>query len=255
MRPTLLKLATWNIGGGILGESHQRDRSPSLNYYVSVLKEHLPDVVCLQEAHDYHERREHQTEYLARRAGYPCFASFPISESHMAADASLALGILSRFPLEDFVFRKFPNPQLEAVGPNGESWRLHDKGYVVGSIDLGDRTLGLINGHCFPLQHFGASPVELRFAQMWAMLTQDLLAVGGAGAAWAAIDLNYDRARDLLDDVLRSRCYFEAFAGTPTTPGGAQRDHILYGHAMRLLTTMVVPTKSDHSYCQVSVLV
>jgi hypothetical protein len=255
MRPMLLKLATWNIGGGILGESHQRDQNPSLDYYVSVLKEHLPDVVCLQEAHDYHGRREGQAEYLARCVGYPYFASFPTSGSHMAADASLALGILSGFPLENFVYRKFPNPQLEAVGPSGESWRLHDKGYVVGFTDLGDRTLGLINGHCFPLQHFGASPVEPRFAQMWEMLTQDLLAVGGAGEAWAAIDMNYGRVGDLLVDVLRSGSYFNAFDSTPTTPEGTQFDHILYGHAMRLLTTTVAPTESDHSYCQVSVLV
>ncbi|MFE7275917.1 endonuclease/exonuclease/phosphatase family protein [Streptomyces sp. NPDC057623] len=255
MSPTLLKLATWNIGGGILGESHQRGRSPSLEYYASLLKEHAPDVVCLQEAHDYHGHREGQSEYLARCAGYPYVGSFPTSESHMAENASLSLGILSRFPIEDMVYRQFPNPRLEGVSPSGEPWNLHDKGYVVASIDLGDQKLGLINGHCFPLHHFGASPTEPVFARMWDMLTADLLEIGGAGTACAALDANHGRIEEVLKEVLLTGSYLSAFEGTPTTPRGVQKDHILYGHSMRLITTTVAATESDHSYCQVSVLV
>ncbi|MGW1052831.1 endonuclease/exonuclease/phosphatase family protein [Streptomyces sp. NPDC002521] len=255
VKPTLLKVATWNIGGGILGESHQRGASPSLDYYAAVLREHLPDVVCLQEAHDYHGRGVSQAEYLARCSGYPHFASFPTSESHMAENASLALGMVSRFPIQNAAYKQFPNPKLEAVGPNGECWKLHDKGYVVAQLDLGGCTLGLVNGHCFPLQHFGVSPTESRFAQTWDMLTADLLAVGDAGPAVAAIDLNYARLKDLLAEVLRPGRYLSAFDGTPTTPKGVQKDHILYGHALRLLTTTVAATSSDHSYCQASFLV
>jgi len=254
MKPRVLKLATWNIGGGILGDSHQRRGSPSLDYFASVLKTNTPDIACLQEAHDYHGRREGQIEYLARLVGYPYRASFPVSESHLAPDASLALGILSRFPIRDVAYREFPNPRLEAVGPNGEPWLLHDKGYAVGSIETGCRTLGIVTGHCFPLHRFGASPVEPRFAPMWEMLAQDLRAVGSAGEAWVAMDMNYGRVGDLLGDVLRSGSYFSAFDGTPTTPDGVQCDHILYGRAMRLLTTTVAPTESDHSYCQICVL-
>ncbi|GHD48970.1 endonuclease/exonuclease/phosphatase family protein [Streptomyces mirabilis] len=249
-----LKLATWNMGGGILGESHQRNGIPSLDYYAAVLNEHLPDVVCLQEAHEYHGRREGQVKYLAGCLEYPHFASFPISESHLADNASLALGILSRFPIRDAVYQQFPNPRLETVSPHGESWKLHDKGYVVGSIDLGDRTLGLVNGHCFPLQYFGVSPTDPMFTPMRAMLTEDLLAIGGAGMAFAAIDANHGRIGELLAGALRPGSYLSAFEGTPTTPTGVQKDHILYGHAMRLLTTTVAATESDHFYCQVSVL-
>ncbi|MEU4923143.1 endonuclease/exonuclease/phosphatase family protein [Streptomyces parvus] len=255
MRPTLLRIATWNMGGGILGESHQRDGIPSLDYYASVLADHRPDVLCLQEAHDYDGRRESQSEYLARRLEYAHSLSFPLSVSHMAKDASLALGILSRFPIAKTVYKRFPRPQLVGTGPRGERWALHDKGYVVGSIALGDRMLGFVNGHCFPLRRFGASATEPAFAPVWAMLTADLLAVGGTGTAFAALDANHGRIGEVLGDVLGPGHYRSAFEATPTTPGGGQKDHILYGRALRLLSTTVAATESDHSYCQVSVLV
>jgi endonuclease/exonuclease/phosphatase family protein len=249
-----LKLATWNIGGGILGESHQRHCEPSPDYYVSVLRKHQPDVVCLQEVHSFAERREGQAAYLARSAGYPHFTYFRTSESHLVPGAWLGLGILSRYPLQDFTYREFPNPRLETVGPRGEPWQLHDKGYATGFVDLGGRTLGLVNGHCFPLHHFGASPAEPRFAKMWAMLTEDLLAAARSGLAFAGIDMNHERVEELLVNALGPGRYSNAFGGTPTTPRGNQWDYLLYGPAMRLLTVTVAPTESDHYYCQVGVL-
>jgi endonuclease/exonuclease/phosphatase family metal-dependent hydrolase len=252
---TFLKIATWNIGGGILGESHQRGARQSLDYYASILAEHRPDVVCLQEAHDYHGRRAGQAEYLAGCLGYPHFASFPTSDSHLAENASLALGIVSRFPLQDAVYKQFPNPGVKVVGPDGQKWELHDKGYVVGRLDLGCRTLGLLNGHCFPLHHFDVSPTAPMFAPAWEMLRADLLAIGAAGPALATVDLNYARPTDLLGEVLRPGHYINAFDATPTTPIGMQKDFILYGRAIRLLSTTVATTSSDHSYCQASFLV
>jgi Endonuclease/Exonuclease/phosphatase family len=249
-----LKLASWNIGGGVVGKSHQRDRSPSLGYYASILEKHLPDVVCLQEAHDYHGRQEGQPEYLAGRLGYPYVASFPLSGSHLAEGASLALAVLSRFPINTVAYKQFPNPGLQAIGPGGDPWNLHDKGYVVGMLDLGDRMLGFVNGHCFPLHCFGASPVEPRFEEMWNMLTSDLLAMSAGGPAFAAIDLNYEPIQDLLIKVLGPGEYINAFEGTPTTAKGAQQDYILYESMMRLLTTTVTATSSDHSYCQIEIL-
>lgn len=251
--PQLLRLATWNIGGGIIGESHQRGAVPSLEYYASVLEKNQPDVLCLQEAHDYRGYADGQSQDLANRLGYPYVASFPISESHMVDNATLSLGILSRFPLEELACKRFPTPHLTAVGPHGQPWSLHDKGYITGSIDLGGRTIGLVNGHCFPLHRFGASPLEPRFVAMWEMVSKDLLTVNSTGPAVAAFDLNHEPLGDLLGGVLGPGKFMNAFENTPTTPRGAQRDYILYNHLTTLLTTTVVATESDHSYCQILV--
>ncbi|MEV5892546.1 endonuclease/exonuclease/phosphatase family protein [Nonomuraea fuscirosea] len=254
MGTATVKLATWNIGGGILGESHQKNRDPSLDYHVSILQRHAPDVVCLQEAHDYGGRREGQAEYLARHAGYRHVISFPVSESHLEEDAQLTLGILSRRPLLGAELKWFPNPGLTATGPDGDFWKLHDKGYVVASMDLGDQQLGIVNAHCFPLRRFGARPTEAKFARMWKMLANDLMAIRATLPVLAAMDLNHEPIQDVLMEVLRPGGYVNALESTATTAKGAQQDYIIYDHAVRLLATTVTATRSDHSYCQASFL-
>jgi endonuclease/exonuclease/phosphatase family metal-dependent hydrolase len=251
---SLIKFATWNIGGGILGASHQRGGIPSPDYYASVLRQHAPHVVCLQEAHDYFGRCESQPHYLARRAGYPYVVSFPTSASHLAADASLTLAVLSRFPIGSATYRQFPNPGLTGTGPNGEPWLLADKGYMITKVDLGGRQVGLLNGHCFPLRYFGAHATDPRFAEVWDMLTRDMLTLKESGPAVVAVDLNHDPIEDVLNEVLR-RDYANAFANTVTAVKGAKRDYILYEQGMRLLSATVTATESDHAYRQVSLFV
>lgn len=249
----VLKLATWNIGGGILGESHQENAEPSLDYHISVLESYQPDIVCLQEAHSYDGQREGQSEHIARHTGYPHVFSYPISPSHMDGSAYLTLAILSRYPIKDPTYKQFPNPGLTSTGPNGSKWVLFDKGYVESLIDLESRQFGLINAHCFPLHYFGASAIEPRFADMWEMLRADLVALNNVSPTVAAIDLNYEPIEELLGKVIGPQAYLNAFESTPTIPKGSQQDYILYDHSMQLITTLVKPTRADHSYCQVTI--
>jgi|SRR5215813_1731388 len=250
MNPVAIKAATWNIGGGILGKSHQRDGRPSLDYYVSVLKKYSPDIVCLQEAHDYSGSQEGQSEQLANQCGYPYVASFPVSKSHMVSHADLALGILSRFPIRSCEYKQFPNPGLSATGPNGDTWEMADKGYVRSRIELESGTIGVINAHCFPFHYFSASPTEPRFANIWNILMRDMRGLQREAAAFVAIDLNHEPIQDLLSAALGPGKYDNAFENTPTTPDGVQQDYILYSDGAHLITTSVTPTESDHSYCQ-----
>jgi endonuclease/exonuclease/phosphatase family metal-dependent hydrolase len=254
VQPTTLKFATWNIGGGILGESHQRGADSSLDYYVSVLCEQSPDVVCLQEAHSF-EGRLSQCAYLARRAGYRYFVERPISESHLAKGADLTLGILSRYEIRTHEYQQFPNPGLTAIGPNGDQWELFDKGYVKAVIDVGKQPLGVLNAHCFPLHYFRAKPTESRFRELWQMLAEDLRDMHGRAPTIAGMDLNYEPVQDLLTDLLQPGGFSNAFGSTPTTAKGVQQDYILYDQRMELVQTTVRPTRSDHSYCQVEIMV
>lgn len=245
--------ATWNIGGGILGESHQRGALPSLDYYASVLRKHGPDVVCLQEAHSFDDS-EGQPEYLARQCGYPYVESVPISRSHLAPGAFLTLSVLSRFPITALEYRQFPNPGLTATGPDGSRWELLDKGYAKAVIDVGGGFVGALTAHCFPLHYFNATATEPRFRELWRLLARDLRDMRAAMPTIAGIDLNYAPVQDLLPDLLRSGDYASAFDNVSTTRKGVQQDYILYDQRMDLLETTVRSTKSDHSYCQVKVV-
>ena len=249
-----LTVATWNIGGGILGASHQRTAVPSLSHHVCVLTTHQPDVICLQEAHEFGDRSG-QTQELAARAGFAHAVWYPVSPSHLVDGAQLALGVLSRFPLRGFTFRSLPAPRLEATGPGGEPWVLHDKGYLVGRIQLPDGDVSLVNGHFFPLHRFGVSPADPQFTPLCRQFTLDLLALSAAGPTLAGIDLNHSSPGEVLGEALLPGRLTNAIADTPTTPDGSQRDYLLHDDLTRVLGTHVVPTRSDHFYCQVSVLV
>jgi endonuclease/exonuclease/phosphatase family metal-dependent hydrolase len=244
--------ATWNIGGGILGESHQRGALPSLDYYASVLRKYRPDMVCLQEAHSFDDS-EGQSEYLARQCGYPYVESVPISRSHLAKGAFLTLGVLSRFPITTLDYHQFPNPGLTATGPDGSLWKLLDKGYAKAIVDVGCGFVGVLNAHCFPLHYFTAVATEPRFRELWQTLASDLRDMREAMPTIAGMDLNHAPVQDLLADLLRSGDYASAFDNTSTTRKGVQQDYILYDQRMDLLETTVRSTKSDHSYCQVKV--
>jgi len=252
MTKTRISVATWNIGGGILGESHQENGASDLEYHSALLKEHSPDIVCLQEAHDFGDDNN-QTQSIAARAGYPYYASFPISASHMNKRASLSLGLASRFPIEDCQYEQFPNPNLSATGPNGAKWILFDKGFATCTVRVSGSLLGILNAHCFPLHYFGANPTEARFAKMWEQLKSALLAKKAVMPTVAAIDLNFEPIDLLLGNDFMNHEYLNAFANTPTVPKGVQQDYLVYSTSLKLITTAVKPTRSDHSYCQVDI--
>ncbi|MGW4803739.1 endonuclease/exonuclease/phosphatase family protein [Kitasatospora sp. NPDC004272] len=64
-----LSLGTWNIGGGILGASHRKGAPARLDHHIHHLRRARPDVLCLQEAHAYHDGRPGQAELIARALG------------------------------------------------------------------------------------------------------------------------------------------------------------------------------------------
>jgi endonuclease/exonuclease/phosphatase family metal-dependent hydrolase len=245
-----LRIASWNIGGGILGDSHQRGGLPDLTYHIDLLKQHAPDVVCLQEAHSYVNGAPGQAEHIAAAGGFQYVETFPMSESHLDDKAHLSLSVLSRLELQGTTYRAFENPGLSSIGPTGERWKLFDKGYMQTDLlhELG--RIRIINAHCFPLHYFGASPTEPRFAHLWHDLCTALLSARMDAPTILAIDLNHEPVEELLGSVLGQDKYINAFAATPTIPGGSQQDYILYDANVRLLTTAVHSTEADHSYCE-----
>jgi endonuclease/exonuclease/phosphatase family metal-dependent hydrolase len=251
-----LSFATWNIGGAILGESHQINGVPDLRYVASVISERSPGVVCLQETHEFVDGRPGQAAELAEMCGYPYFASRSVSDSHLVEGAFLGLSILSRAPIEKLAFRFAPNPALSAVGPNGKLWRLHDKGHLVARMITEAGRVSVINGHFFPLHHFGASASDPSFSSVWRALSQDLLRLDADGVPVVGLfDLNYGSVEDVLGEVLTAEAFSAAFEPGDMTELRSPGDQVLFNARARLLDRTVVPTLSDHAYCEVELAI
>jgi hypothetical protein len=246
-----LTVGTWNIGGGILGDSHQLHGTAQLNYHISKIREWAPDILCLQEAHEFLDGDTGQAEILASAAGYKHIHTVPISPSHLDSAAQLSLSVMSSFEISNPRYTKFPNPGLSSHGPNGEHWVLFDKGYMTVTVKTDAADFTLVNAHCFPLHYFGVTATDPQFTTMWSDFARELIGISEGGAAIAAIDLNYDPIEDLISEIFSPDRYSNAFTRTPTIPKGSQQDYIVYtGSALRLEETAVIPTAADHHYCQ-----
>lgn len=245
----VVRVATWNIGGGILGDSHQTSGKEYLEYHADLLRLHQPDIVCLQECHHSENSQTNQVSRLAETLNYQYSKSTPISPSHLDPDAELALGIMTSYPIRNIKYTRFRNPCLTATGPKGQQWTLFDKGYCSYEVELAEETIAITNAHCFPLHYFSATATEDRFKDIWNDLGSHLKESENSRPTLAAIDLNFPFIKNVLSDEIIGPRYINAFDATPTTPKGIQQDYILYSRQFRLLTTHIIPTRSDHHLC------
>ncbi len=242
-----MRIATWNIGGGILGESHQLHGTAALDYHAKVISDSQLDVLCLQEAHVY-ESGVDQVATLAEACGFNHWHSIPISSSHLAPDAYLALGVLSRFPIAGNTYLQFPNPGLESLGPNGERWTLFDKGLLRSEIQEPSSPFTLINAHCFPLHYFGVKATDPSLTAIWHPLRRTL-EDAHTRRTLACVDLNSPDIDHLLPN-LKLWSYSELLPRVPTTPKGVQQDFLLASADMGVpIKAEIVPTLSDHALC------
>ncbi|MEZ0067924.1 endonuclease/exonuclease/phosphatase family metal-dependent hydrolase [Streptacidiphilus sp. MAP12-20] len=246
-----VSVGTWNIGGGILGDSHQRSGTAQLDYHVQQLLERSPDVLCLQESHEFRDGRTGQAAEIAKALGADAQQTARISGSHLDPDADLSLAILSRSGLSAARTVMFHNPGLSWPGPTGERWDMFDKGYLVAEVEFHGVPVRIVNAHLFPFHYFGARATEPRFSSLWRDFADDLLTLAGAGPTIATIDLNHEPIESVLGSIFEGRVFGNAFSHTPSTPKGVQQDYIVYTAAqLSLLETSVVPTQADHHYCQ-----
>jgi endonuclease/exonuclease/phosphatase family metal-dependent hydrolase len=250
MENQIVRVATWNIGGGILGKSHQIDGQPVIDYHASVLRTVSADIVCLQEAHVY-QNGFNQVAHLAQLCGYEYSHTQPISPSHLAEDAQLSLGILSKHPIGPVTYTRFPNPGLTNTGPNGEHWILFDKGFTFCEIETPAQHIQLLHAHCFPLHYFGVNATDPQLDYVWAPLKTRLAELKDLPTV-ACIDLNSPDIDGLLP-ALRDQGYSECYRRGATTPKGIQQDFILKSRLFPSpLESRVQPTEGDHAICSVS---
>ncbi|MCA9838638.1 MAG: endonuclease/exonuclease/phosphatase family protein [Trueperaceae bacterium] len=152
-----MRLISWNINGGFpLAGLEPVTYTPEekLDYFITLLLEQSPDIVCLQEVHINEVRS--QAEEIARALGLAQQFVTIASPSHVDPSYQLANAVLSRYPFELKAEICHPKPRFELnlpLLPDGTYPKVHDKVTQVFKFE----TFTLANTHLIPLEFFGAS--------------------------------------------------------------------------------------------------
>jgi endonuclease/exonuclease/phosphatase family metal-dependent hydrolase len=242
-----LTIADWNVGGCRVLDEEDASTREDIGYFARQLLDSDADIVFVQEAHNYPGGGgASQVELLAQEAGYPYFATHATSISHLDPDAQLALGILSRFPLNRTEYSQIPTPPL-TVRRNGQSRRLFPRGYLTAVVD--DLGIALFCAHAHPFHHFDRDALDPEFSECWTSIDRQLADLV-ASPVVAGIDLNDGRYQSVLGESLAAgvTVAFQA----PTTPTGVQQDYVCFSReAFTVIEREVTPTLADHHLIRV----
>ncbi|MCL2173774.1 endonuclease/exonuclease/phosphatase family protein [Candidatus Saccharibacteria bacterium] len=235
------KTIQWNIGGALIRDPHS-DKTldgsynvDGLDYIVQKLKSVQPDIITLQEIHL--NDHDNQAAEIARKLGGEYhFVSGKFSNSHLKPDQFLGMAILSRHPIKNSRTAKFPNPQLVIQRPNGELWRTHDKGVIIGEIDLTGEIIEVMSTQAVPLHRFFVDMTTSMGQAMCAKIQRVLLPKLPKYLIQGDFNIDSPSLKDFFPGIVNGG--HEIIQDTPTGVWGRRNDHILYG-GLKLLSSRV----------------
>jgi endonuclease/exonuclease/phosphatase family metal-dependent hydrolase len=229
MTSPALRVATWNINGGILsnGASRTRLSANPVEEIASTLSSYGPDIVALQEVPFSPRERlsETFTARVARLARYQTVVNWPMSPSHLPSSELLGIAILSNLALRDESRFKLPNPGLHNIEDNGKLLTSHDKGLLLVDTEFSSRDAVFASCHLLPLRQFGGDPFEERFRYLWDAVSKCLDPLVSRPSIVCG-DFNTGNLERLLPKVV-AHGKFSALVQSPTRGTGQQHDNVL----------------------------
>lgn len=236
-----VRLVTWNIGGAYISNDDHKSYSYSdIAYFLDVLKEVSPDIVCLQEAHVSADLN--QPAWLAEKLGL-YMVSHAYDDSHLLAGCQLSVAILSRWAPLQPEFVMLPNPHLK-LGWKGEKVVSHNKGFLLAEINLAGQYLHVASGHLLPFHRFGRSLEDTTFNAIRERI--EALFLQEKADALIGADMNCADLSAGLPELMR---HYACVPFDLTRPDGRVTDHILYSKSWHLVRGWTVQTHADHHLC------
>jgi endonuclease/exonuclease/phosphatase family metal-dependent hydrolase len=232
-----LKVATWNIGGGLIKSASGKFDEENLDYFTNTIKDLDCDVVFLQEVHG--DEMHSQATELADRLGYSC-ATQMISKSHLEKNKKFHLSIIAKQKLSNPKLIKLTNPKLE----NKEKGYLsHDKGFILCELEIENKSITLVSGHLFPYYIFGKriEDDELSYARE----EIDLILSSLDDPRIIGVDMNSENSGIILPKSLSSSLV-EVENTQATCPSGEHVDHIFTSKDIKASETKVIEGEADH---------
>ncbi len=253
-----LRIATWNIGGGLVSTDRplQFD-TEDLGYVAASLQALGCDIACLQEIQTpVNPAQARQAEQLARMIPMPYWFTVPYGphcQSPFQEDQQLSLAILSHWEILSTRYELLPNPRLQVRVASGEVWTSHDKGFLSAQLAIGGARVAVVTGHTNPFELFGRQAHEAEFAPINRAMEELLLSTLNRPTLVTG-DFNYDTVERLLPRVFQAG-YRRALPPVATEPRyGHQRDHILVSPHWVVRCSEALPGRADHFLCYADVV-
>jgi len=244
-----LKIATWNISGGVLKETDEdkyfdQEKSSEidetfLNEISKIINEENLDIICFQEIIT--TERIHYIDKIAENTQLKNVCFIELSECNLVKDTNAGIAILSRYFINESKSKLFKNPKLSKTTSSGAIYGTYDKGFLVANIQVNDRNINVITNHGFPFRRFDSTPEEHMdiFAEFYDTISgyDDVVVTG---------DFNAENIMKLLPNA--DGKLTELF-GEITTTDGKKFDDILIDKKFKMIDKKLIQSMSDHFLC------
>lgn len=244
----VIRVCTWNIGGGLIDEGNGTFSSLDLGYFCKILSNADPDILFVQEAHIFSDTRISQAKFISDYINHKFLVEQDISKSHLTEGAKLALAISAKSELFDMKYVQLPNPKLRSMGPDGRPWISFDKGVFIGKINIRGLIIGIANAHLFPFHHFNRCSNDDSFSNINRIFIESIKYICRDGPFIMGADMNMDDPFQTLPYLSKLKLV-SSLPKSPTTPTGLLNDYIFVNDMMEVKRSGIFPTKADHYLC------
>lgn len=230
----------------------------SLRHYIDFFREKNIDILCLSEAHLESKNSSHMVDQIADQLGLSYHAVLALSESHLDTSKQQGMAVISRYPIIKQEAFTIPSPGIEVDRPNGDHWRMFDKGALRVWIDVDGKLISIVNFAYFPFHHFNRDVTESQFTNLRQQLLKILIAedntptlvtgdfnckghavidafpelfAGDALRQAVKVPTTVIGAHEELDQILYQPSFFDAGDGYATENGS---DHLAIGVTIRM---------------------
>lgn len=238
----------WNIGGGKICDPNTplQDRTydrDGMEHIISTLKKLRPDFITLQEAHA--DGTRIQSRQIATALGYRHVVNDQHADSHIELGQRLSLAIISRWPIFQSKFIRYPRVDLGLRDHDGQPLPHHDKGVTDCEVHLGNTYLNVMTCHSVAFHRFGLNPYAPEFRELREAVTQEAhprlrgICLG---------DFNIDEPT--LSNYVYAPFWLggarEVSIAGPTRPDGLHTDHLVYVGMTHQETIVHTSVLTDH---------
>lgn len=223
-----------NISGGLIfaGSTYGEMlfSKVSLENYIDYFKTKQIDILSLSEVHLEGKYGSEMVDRIARELDMPYSASMALTPSFLDTGKQIGMAVISRYSIvkqEEFTIA---SPEIEVDRPNGEHWKMIDKGGQRVYLDIDGTIVSVVNFSYFPFHHFNRTVNEPEFKDVRLQLMRALLGDGDVPTIITG-DFNCKGflVTDAFSELFENDKLKQAVEVRSTVVGSDdQLDHILY---------------------------